>query len=213
MLATRHLLCFQCGFHDPDERAAAADVAVEPFADLLARRVGIFFQDRHRGDDEARRAEAAHQAVGVAERLLHRVHRPVGGGEAVDGANLLALHFDGERRARIDRAAVDDHRAGAAGAAIADALVAGEIGAIPDRVEQGDPRLDLQLEPLAVDHQGHRHVAGADQARAGLRLGDGGRGHRGRETGHAGAFQEISAADCHGVNNTGARGWALGAGR
>ena len=67
-------------------------------------------------------------------------------GQAVDGANLLALHLDGERRAGVDRAAVDDHRAGAAGAAIADALVAGEVGAVAQRVEQRDARLDPQIE-------------------------------------------------------------------
>ena len=54
----------------------------------------------------------------------------------------LALHLDRERRAGVDRPAVDDHRAGAAGAAIAAALVAGQIGAHAQRVEQRDPRLD-----------------------------------------------------------------------
>ena len=83
------------------------------------------------------------------EGLLHRMQR-VAVGQAVDGADLFALHLDGERRARVDRAAVDDHRAGAAGAAVADALVAGQIGAVAQRVEQRDARLDRQVEPLAV---------------------------------------------------------------
>ena len=82
--------------------------------------------------------------------------------EAVDGADLFALHFDGKRRARVHRAAVDNHRAGAARAAVADALVAREVRAVADRVEQGDARLDAQIDARAVDRQRDRHVAGAD---------------------------------------------------
>src|SRR4051812_49679453 len=82
-------------FHDPHERAAAADVAVESLCDLLACRVRLFLEERHRGDDKAWRAEAAHQGVDVAEGLLHRMQR-VARGQALDGADLLALHFDRE---------------------------------------------------------------------------------------------------------------------
>ena len=62
--------------------------------------------------------------------------------------------------------AVDDHRAGAAGAAIADALVAGQVGAHAQRVEQRDPRLDPEIETLAVDHEADRHLAWTDGAGA-----------------------------------------------
>ena len=86
----------------------------------------------------------------------------------VDGANLLALHLDRQRRAGVDRAAVDDHRAGAAGAAIAAALVAGEVGAHAQRVEQRHARLDHQIDLPAVHRETHRHFAGADRGRAAL---------------------------------------------
>src|SRR5437660_236653 len=51
------------GLERADLGAAAADVAVERAADLVARRVGILFEAGDAGDDEARGAEAAHQAA------------------------------------------------------------------------------------------------------------------------------------------------------
>src|SRR5215204_6168843 len=134
--ATADPLHARHGFEDAVERSAAADVAVEPFLDLLGRCVRVFFEQAHARHDEAGRAEAAHQRVLVAERLLHRMQLAARGGEPVDGADLLALDFDRQRRTRVDGAAVDDHRAGAAGAAIATALVAGQVGPHAQRVEQ-----------------------------------------------------------------------------
>src|SRR5436190_7666548 len=109
------------GFLDADERAAAADVAVESLLDLFNGRFRMLLEQRDGRHHEARRAEAAHQRVAIAERLLHRM-QPAVALEAVDGANLLADDFDGERRAGVRRLAVDDHRAGAADAAVAAAL-------------------------------------------------------------------------------------------
>src|SRR5215471_2636987 len=153
-LATRHPLGAvrrhtRHRFVDARERPAAADVAVESLLDLLGRRVGVFLEQADARHDEARRAEAAHQRVLVAERLLHGMQLAAGGREPVHGADLLALDLDRQRRARVDRPAVDDHRAGAAGAAIAAALVAREIGAHAQRVEQRDARLDLEAQRLA----------------------------------------------------------------
>src|SRR5262245_47124060 len=147
------------------EGSAAADVAVEALLDLFRRRVRVLLEQTDAGHDEARRAEAAHQRVLVAERLLHRVQLAAGG-EAVHGANLLALALDRERRARVDRAAVDDHRAGAAGAAVAAAFVARHVDAHAQRVEQRHARLDRQAAHLAVDVEGDRHGAGTDDRRA-----------------------------------------------
>src|SRR5215471_9988852 len=126
-LATSHPLRLHRGLEDPDERPAPADVAVQPLLRLLNRRVRVLFEQRHRGHDEARRAEPAHQPVGVAEGLLHRVQRAAIG-EPVDGADLLPLDFDRERRTGIDRSPVHDHGARAARAAIAHALVARHVG-------------------------------------------------------------------------------------
>src|SRR4051812_23544756 len=136
-LATLHPLDARDGFEDARECTAPADVAVEPLLDLFGSGVRVLFKQPDARHHEARRAEAAHQRVLVAERRLDGMQR-LAGREAVHRANLLALDVDGERRTRIDRAAVDDHRAGAAGAAIAAPLVAGEIGAHAKRVEQRD---------------------------------------------------------------------------
>src|SRR6516225_3449464 len=95
--------------------------------------------------------------------------------EAVDVANLLALDLDRERRARIHRASIDDHRAGAARAAIAPALVAGHwlVEMHAQRIEQCRARLDLETNRLAVDVQRHRYGAGADCVDRGLCVGGG----------------------------------------
>src|SRR5438552_358765 len=116
-LATSHpprrelAACSHRGFHNPHEGAAAADVAVEPLLDLFRRRLRMLFDERDGRHHEARRAEAAHQRVAIAEGLLHRME-PRAACEAVDGADLLADGFNRQRRARVRGPAVDDHRAG-----------------------------------------------------------------------------------------------------
>src|SRR5262249_11290706 len=148
--------------------------------------------------DEPRRAETAHQRVLVAERLLHGVKLSAGG-QAVDAANLLALDFDRERRARVDRAAIDDHRARAARAAIAAALVAGhrffEMHA--QRVEQRRARLDLEPYGLSVDVERHRHGTGADRVDSALRVCAGRfrEYSRGGDATRADCFQEVAPAE------------------
>src|SRR5262245_1375139 len=91
-------------------------------------------------------------------------------GQAIDGADLLALHLDGQRGARIRRASVDDHRAGAALATVADTLVAGQVGPVAQGVEQGHPRFNPQVEALAVDQQLDRHLTWPNHSPAGLCL-------------------------------------------
>src|SRR5262245_24113148 len=68
--ATRHPLCLQCRLEDANERATAADVAVQAFTDLLRRGVRMFFQKPDGCHDKTRCAEAAHHRVRVAKRLL-----------------------------------------------------------------------------------------------------------------------------------------------
>src|SRR5580765_1759035 len=92
-LATSHPLHVGRCFHDSSKCPAAADVAVETRLDLRRRRVRVFFDERDGGHHETWRAEAAHQRVAIAERLLHRVERRAVG-EAVHRAYLLALDLD-----------------------------------------------------------------------------------------------------------------------
>src|SRR5262249_28968939 len=147
-LATGHHLCRHRRFLDADERSAAADVAVEPLVHLLFGRSRILLEEGNGRHDETWRAEPAHQRIDVAERLLDRMQR-VAGRETFDRADLFALNVDRERRARIDRSTVDDHRARTARAAVAPALVAGHVAALSNGIEQRDARFDLEVETLA----------------------------------------------------------------
>src|SRR5262245_2050507 len=110
----------------------------------------MFFQQRRAGHDEAGSAEPALLRVVVPEGLLDRVELAVLF-ESFDGPNLLALRLDGQRRAGVDRLAVNDHRAGAASGAIAHAFGAGDVQIVAQRVEQRDARLDTYLLRGAVD--------------------------------------------------------------
>src|SRR6478609_6822368 len=84
---------------------ASADVAVERLADLFLARLRVVGEQLHRRHHHPRRAEAALQAVALAERRLHRVQLAVLG-QALDGRDLAALHLCREDRARLDRAPV-----------------------------------------------------------------------------------------------------------
>jgi hypothetical protein len=86
-------------------------------------------------------------------------------GETVNRADVAALRFDGQHRARVIRSSVDNYRAGAARAAIADALLPGDIEPRAHCVEQGDARLDPQLMPPPVNRQRDRNIAGTKRLR------------------------------------------------
>src|SRR6476646_7362801 len=78
-LATLHPLHARHRLEDAVEGAAAADVAVEPLLDLLGGRIRMFLEQADARHDEARRAEAAHERVLLAEGRLHRMQRAVSG--------------------------------------------------------------------------------------------------------------------------------------
>src|SRR4051794_38470537 len=63
--------------HDVVIAGAAAQVAFEPGADLGFAGSRLVLEDLHRGHHHARRAEAALQAVALAEGRLHRMQLAV----------------------------------------------------------------------------------------------------------------------------------------
>src|SRR6195952_2827967 len=67
---------------------AAADVAVERFADLFLVGLRVVGEQLHRRHHHARRAEAALQAVAFAERRLHRMQLAALLREAFDRRDL-----------------------------------------------------------------------------------------------------------------------------
>ena len=91
------------------------------------------------GDNEARRAEAALQAVVVAERLLHRGQVVVGPGDALDGRDLGAVGLHGVHEAGPDGLAVEQDRARTARAVLAAQVGAGEPAASAQEVGQREP--------------------------------------------------------------------------
>ena len=107
----------------------------------------------------------------------------------------LALHLDGERRARVDGAAVDDHRAGAAGAAIADALVAGEVRRVRSASSSVTRGSTVSVWPLAVDGQlDRRPRRGRPCGRSGPTSAPG-REHAGGERTDTYRFEKTAARD------------------
>ena len=89
--------------HDVLVAGAAAEVALEPVADLVLGGVRVLAQQVEAGHDHARGAVAALQPVGLVERLLQRVQRCAlpGVGQALDRADL-------SRRRPGRRASVQD---------------------------------------------------------------------------------------------------------
>src|SRR5207245_3006865 len=74
-------------------RAAAADVAAEGLAHLFERWPRDGVQERLRGDDEPRRAEAALERVLLDERLLQRMELP-GRSDSLDGRDRPVARVD-----------------------------------------------------------------------------------------------------------------------
>src|SRR5947207_14174812 len=77
------------GLDDVVVAGAAAEVALEPAADLLLAGVRVLLEKADRRHDHPGRAEAALQGVEFAERVLHRV-LPAIGGETLDRGDLAA---------------------------------------------------------------------------------------------------------------------------
>ena len=97
-----------------DVAGAAAVIVAQRIADLVVRRVGILIEQRLGAHHHARDAEAALDgsglAVGVGVELLFLVR------QTLDGDDVLSRQRIGKRRAGADGLAVNDDRAGAAGA-------------------------------------------------------------------------------------------------
>ena len=63
--------------------------------------------------------------------------------EALDGDDLAARILDGQRETRQDPLAVDEHRAGTAGALVAALLRPGEAEMLSEGIEQRHARVEL----------------------------------------------------------------------
>ena len=134
---------------------AAAEVGREHVEQLLVADVRLALEHVDREHQEARRAEAALQAVMIDEGLLQRMQR-VAVGEPLDGADLPALRLHREHQAGAHGDVVEDDGAGAADAVLAADMGAGLPAVVADGVDQRAPRLDPDRIVAAVD--GERDV-------------------------------------------------------
>src|SRR5690606_5952218 len=106
-------------FDDVVVTRAAAEIALQPLADLALGRAGVALEQVRRRHHHARRAEAALQAVIVLEGLLDDAERAVRVGHALDRPDLRALARGGEDRAGLDAVTIYMDDAGAALAGVA----------------------------------------------------------------------------------------------
>ena len=146
------------------------------------------------GDNEARRAEAALLRVIVNERLLDGMEMPRLA-EPFHGGDLRALRVDGQHRAGVHGFVVHQHGASAAGAAIANALGAGQRKLVAQRVQQGDARLKLRIEFFAIHIERYRNLARPLNMRRVLERERADVAHQRNGRGDAGDFQEIASGD------------------
>src|SRR5579885_3179197 len=113
---------------------AAAQIAGNADADVFFARIGIFAQQLDQRRQNSRRAEAALQAMIIAERLLQRVQRLAVGRDAFDRHDLVAVGLHREHQARAGRTAVEQNGAGAADAVLAAQMRAGKAQIVPQEI-------------------------------------------------------------------------------
>ena len=87
----------------------------------------------------------------------------IGGSEAFDGGDGIALVLHRQAEAGIDALTVDQHGTGTALTVVAALLGPGQLQMFAQGIKQRSPRVELKLPPLAVDGQRHR----ADDRRPG----------------------------------------------
>jgi hypothetical protein len=90
------------------------------------------------------------------EGALYRVHLTVAG-QSLDRRDVVAAGLGGEHRAGLDRFAIEQHRAGAAGGGIAPDVGRGEVGHVAQEVHQQHAVLYVCGDVLAVDPQVDLH--------------------------------------------------------
>jgi hypothetical protein len=81
------------------------------------------------------------------------VQLAVSGGETFDGGYLRSIRLRGENRARLDRIAIDQDRAGAALPGIAANVGASQAEIIANEIDQQRTRIDVGGCCLAVDRK------------------------------------------------------------
>ena len=84
------------------------------------------------------------------EALLHGMKLAVHG-QALDRRNRRAVGLHGEKRARLDGLAVEEHRAGATNACFAADVCPRQPAQVAQEMNKQQPRLDVEAAIDAVD--------------------------------------------------------------
>src|SRR5450755_3055042 len=121
------------GSDDVDVASTATQVARDTAPDLRLGRARIGGQQGLCAEQHAGRAEPALQAVLLEEALLQSVQLAVLL-QAFDRLDLAAVGLDRQHRARLDRIAVQQNRAGATVRGITPDVGAREVQVLPDEV-------------------------------------------------------------------------------
>ena len=138
---------------------AAAEVAVQPVANLLLARLWIVGQQVDRRQDHAGRAVAALQSMFLPEPFLQRMELP-GLREPLDRRYVRAIRLDRKEGARLRAPSIHEHRTGPALTGVAPDVHAGQIELLPQKMHQQQPRLHLCRPPLPVHRDRYaRHGA------------------------------------------------------
>ena len=137
-----------------------------PFFTCSARRLRMLLEERDGRHDEARRAEAAHQRVAIAERLLHGMQR-----RAVRRDRRRCESACPAPRSRASSTSTRCVPSTIIVQAPHDAAIAARACCRSGRRGCGSHSSSVtrgsiaKLDALAVDHQLDRHVAGSDDRR------------------------------------------------
>src|SRR5581483_10393064 len=140
------------GVDDGVVAGAAAVVARQKCADVLAAAGRALAQELGRGHEHAWRAEPALQGIALDECLL-QVGDLAAVGEALDGDDLGAIGLHGEHQAAAYDGAIDAHRAGPAHAVLAAQVRAREPEIRAQEVDEVLAHGDGAHHRLAVDSQ------------------------------------------------------------
>lgn len=147
------------GIHNFNISRAAAEIAGNRLFDFVAARFGMFVQKGFGRHDKTLRAEAALRTAVLRERALQRM-QPAVAFQAFDCGDFVADGFQRQRETREFGAAIDMHRAAAAGAHVAAAFGAGEIQRLANHVEQHVIRANRDFVGGAVDVEGNKFFVG-----------------------------------------------------
>ncbi len=137
------------GFEDLEVAGAAAEIAGESFADLIACGMRILVEQGFCGDKDGGRAVTALRGAEIGEGLLQGMQLAVGA-EAFYGQDFFSLAFEGEEQAGENWFAIEEDGAGAALSEFAAVFGAGVVEVFAEDFEQGFVGSEGDVRLLAV---------------------------------------------------------------